>query len=163
MLSSPDTDPSLRRDAAAKPHGEPESLETATRKLRSEWSHTLTALKRSWYAERQALGLKLFDVGFRVALAVLGGFTAIALCIAGALLVVIGARRGLVVWTRDAWWVDLVLGAAILGLLGLAAHLARRAVHRSTLARAQAHLGLAPAPDPDVPAHLVPPATQTTR
>ncbi len=163
MVSSPETDPTLRRDAGPAPAAAPETLEAATGKLRSEWNQAFTALKRSLYVERRALGLKLFDVTFRVALVVCGILTAIALSIAGALLLVIGARRGLAVWTHDAWWADVVLGAVILGLLGLAAHLARRAVHRATLARTQEHLGLAPTPDPDVPAHLVPPATRPVR
>jgi len=162
VVSSPnDTDPTLRRDASGPPHAKPETLETATRKLKSEWHEAFTALKRALYLEKQAFGLKLFDVAFRVAVVVCGGFTVIALSIAGALLLVIGARRGLAVWTNDAWWADLVLGAMILGILGLAAHLSRRAVHRGTLARAQAHLGLAPEPDPDVPAHLVPPTKRS--
>jgi hypothetical protein len=160
MVVSPHTDPHLHGDGASGADAEAQSLEAAARRLRTEWQHTLTAVKRAYYVERQVLGLKVFDVGFRVALGVLGGFTAIALAVAGALLVVFGARRGLVVWTRDAWWVDLIVGAVILALLGLGAFLARRAVHRGTLARTRAHLGLAATTDPDVPAHLVPPATR---
>ena len=163
MVASPETDPDLHGDAHSAPSAQAESLETATRKLRSEWEQMLTALKRAFYVERQAMSLKLFDIGFKIALGILGGFTAIALCIAAALLVVLGARRGLVLLSHDAWWVDLVLGAAILGIFGLVAHLARRSVHKGTLARTKAQLGLAPAVEPDVPAHLLPPATRTTR
>jgi H+/Cl- antiporter ClcA len=160
MVASPDTDPTLRRDAPSAPAGG-ESLEVATRKLRAEWQHMLTAAKRAFYVERQAFGLKVFDIGFQVVVGILGGFVAIALCVAAAVLVVLGARRGLVVWTHDAWWVDLVLGTVILGVIGLAAHLARRAVHKSTLKRTQAQLGLTPPQDPAVPAHLVPPPTHS--
>lgn len=161
MFTSPETDPNLRRNAHAAPGAGPDPLEAATGKLRSEWEQAFSALKRSFYVERQALGLKLFDFAFRLALIVCAGFTLIALSVAGALLVVIGARSGLAAWTGGAWWADLVLGAAILGLLAWGAHLARRAVHRRTLARTRSHLGLAEKPEPSTPAHLVPPTARS--
>lgn len=160
MLSSPETDPNSSRTAGPAPAAGPDPLATARAHLVAEWNLAYTALKRFLYLERQVLGIKLFDVAFGAALVLLGGFTVIAVSIAGALLVVIGARRGLEIWTHGAWWADVVLGGVILGLVALGAHLARRSIHRGTLARARLHLGIAPPRDPDVPAHLVPPPTR---
>ncbi len=106
----------------------------ATGRLRTEVDATWTALKRSFYVERQSLGLSMFEGAFRLMTFIGLGATGIALTILAAFLVVGSARRGLAMLTKDAWWSDIVV-AAFLGLsVVLIAHAVRRYVHRSVLA-----------------------------
>lgn len=117
--------------AAADPFRE------ATGRLRTEFDTTMTALKRSLYIERKALGLAIFENGFRLMTFVGLGATAIALTIFAGFLFVGSVRQGLVLWTNGAWWSDLVLAVVLGGSIALIAHSLRRYVHRSVLASAR--------------------------
>jgi hypothetical protein len=101
--------------------------------LITEFKQAFTAWKRALYVERRAIGLSLFDAGLRAA--VLAGVTIswLAVAVTATLLFVGGARRGLQLWTGGAWWSDVVLAIALVGMLAGAAHAVRRFVHRSTL------------------------------
>jgi len=106
----------------------------ATGRLRTEAVATWTALKRSFYVERQSLGLSMFEGAFRLMTFIGLGATGIALTILAAFLVVGSARRGLTLWTQDAWWSDIVVAVFLGASVVLIAHAVRRYVHRSVLA-----------------------------
>lgn len=124
----------------------PDPFREATDRLRAEFGVTYTAIRRFLYIERQALGLSLFEGAFRVGTFVCLGLTGFALAITAALLLVTSTRRGLALWTNGAWWSDLVLALALgIGIVTVA-HMVRRYVHRSVLARTRRELDARPIP-----------------
>jgi multisubunit Na+/H+ antiporter MnhG subunit len=102
--------------------------------LSAEIKAALVALRRSLYIERQALGLSLFDTGYRLAAFAAAALCGMAVALIATLLSVASARRGLQLLTDGAWWSDLALAILLLVLLAGAAHALRRFIHRSTLA-----------------------------
>jgi hypothetical protein len=126
--------PTRARTPGASARTASDEFTVARGHLSDEIKAAFVALKRSLYIERQALGLSLFDTGYRLA-----GFAAAAICgiavaLVATLLSVASARRGLQVLTDGAWWSDLVLAVLLMVLLAGAAHALRRFIHRSTLA-----------------------------
>lgn len=129
-------DRSASLPGAEKPIGadQADPFREATGRLRAEFDGAFTALRRSLFVERKALGLSIFESAFQF-LTLLGlAATGIALTITAALLFVGSARRGLALLTEGAWWSDLVLAFALGATVVLVAHSVRRYVHRSVLA-----------------------------
>lgn len=119
-----------------------EPFREAAERLRQEFDATLNSFQRSVYAERQALGLRIFDGAFRWGTYVWIGAVTLALAITSVYLIVASTRRGLALWTSDAWWSDLVLAVALVLAVVVAAHTLRRYVHRSALERTRRALNV---------------------
>jgi hypothetical protein len=135
---------SLRSPPAGPPP--PDEFRVAADRLRAELDLTIQALKRSFHVQREVIALSVFDTAFRAGTIAIAAAAAFALAVASALLFVNGARRGMTLWTRDAWWSDLVVAAAIGAVVALVAHTVRRRVHRAVLARTLARLESPPSP-----------------
>jgi len=116
----------------------------ATGRLRAEFDTTMTALRRSFSVQRKALGLSIFEGGYRLMTFIGLGLTAITLIIYAAFLFVGSARQGLTLWTNGAWWSDLVVALVLGGSIVLIAHSVRRKVHRAALASARRGLESSP-------------------
>lgn len=122
------------RPPGAPTHSEGDAFGVARGHLVAEIDQAFTALKRSLYIERRALGLSLFDTAYRAAAFAAAAISGLAIALVATLLSVASARRGLQLWTNGAWWSDLALGILLVLLLAVSAHALRRFVHRSTLA-----------------------------
>jgi hypothetical protein len=112
-----------------------EELRLAHERLTAEFDGVFSRLKRSLYIEKRALGLTIFDTGYRVAGLAAVALSGLAIALLATLLVVASARRCIHLWTGDAWWSDMALAAVLLILLMSIAHALRRWIHRSTLAK----------------------------
>ncbi|MDZ4773753.1 MAG: hypothetical protein SGI72_11540 [Planctomycetota bacterium] len=121
-------------------HPASEELRLAREALSAEIDGVFNGLKRSLYIEKRVLGLSIFDTGYRVAGFAAAAISGLAVALIATFLVVTSARRGMQMWTNDAWWSDLVLAVALLALLIGIAHAVRRWVHRSTLAETRREL-----------------------
>lgn len=104
--------------AGSRPSGPPPE-ENATPQSRSPRfmdvvDEITSALGRSFYLERRALGLVITDFGHQVLLSIVLWAIVGSLLVASALLIVAGLRSGLALLTADAWWSDLVIGAGMM-------------------------------------------------
>jgi hypothetical protein len=130
----------LPRSTHAPQDGAKDSFREAADRLREEFDATIGALKRSAYIEKQSFGLTVFDVALRGGLLAAAGAAVLALAVSAAWLLVSSTRRGLALWTNDAWWGDLVLAVAIVAVLGGSAYFVRRSVHKSVLSKTRRKL-----------------------
>jgi hypothetical protein len=129
------------RSAAATKNGKAsEELAAASQRLRTEFTDTFALLRRALYIEGQALKLSLVDTGIRAVVGIALAITSIVAIVAALLLGISALRRGLAILAQGAWWSDLVLALAIVGLLAAAVVLARRGMHKAVLARTKRHL-----------------------
>jgi len=128
---------------APRPAGHDPSRD-ATGRLRQEIDATYTALRRSWYAERQAIGLSIFEGAFRLGTFVFLGALGLAVALSAAALLVVGSRRGLALWTGGAWWSDIMLAFGLALAVAAIAQLVRRGVRRSVSSSTRRQLAQAP-------------------
>lgn len=146
-MKAHETHESKSRSAAAAKNGKAsDDLAAASQHLRTEFTDTFAALRRALYVEKQALTLSLFDAGMRAGVGVALAIASIVAMVAALLLGISALRRGLAILAQGAWWSDLVLALAIVGLVAAALALARRAVHKAVLARTQRRLAQDAAP-----------------
>lgn len=136
-----DASPSNNAPTNAAP---PNELAEATANLRSEVDRAFTALRRSFYVERQALGLSLFDAAVRASIFAGLGLIGLALSITATILGVVAARQGLNLLFDGAWWSDLVLAALLMGIVAAAVAIVSRSVHKGVLARTKRALAEGP-------------------
>lgn len=127
-------------ESRPKERPQSEDIGDAWKAMRAEFSLGFKALRRSLYVERQALRLALFDSAFHVASVAAGAFVGIGLAVTGAVLLVLGVRRGFETLSGGAWWGDVLLGVVLFALVGASAYGYRRWMHRSTLTRTRRKL-----------------------
>ncbi len=127
-------------ESRPKERPETEDMGVAWKAMRTEFSLGFKALRRSFYVERQALHLALFDSAFYVAAAVAGVLIATGLAVTAAVLLVLGVRRGVEQLTGGAWWGDVLLSVALFAIIGSSAYGYRRWMHRSTLTKTRRKL-----------------------
>lgn len=140
-------DPVTTNSQESRPKERPETEEVgaAWKAMSAEFSLGFKALRRSFYVERQALRLALFDSAFHIASVAAGALVGIGLAITGAVLLVLGIRRGFEQLSGGAWWGDVLLAVVLFTVVGTSAYAYRRWMHRSTLLRTQRKLaGLDP-------------------
>jgi hypothetical protein len=113
---------------------EADSSEALVRELRSDLGRIRDSIQRTLGVEWQRLRLRAVDACFRAAfLACLFSF-AVGASLAGALLLALGLREALTLWSGAPWLGNMGAGAALLGF-AMGALLASRARYRSDCVR----------------------------
>jgi hypothetical protein len=128
---------------------ESDDFRVAAEQLRAELGQTMTAVKRTLYVERQALGLSIFDSAFHVASVAMGTAVGLALAVAAAILLVTGARGGMQALSGDAWWGDLVVAVTALLVVVGGALVYKRWMHRTVLSKTRRMLAKSAGPCAD--------------
>lgn len=103
--------------------------------LRDEIDRSVVAFRRTVVLQKAKLEVAVVDGLFAAALGAVGGLVGAVLVALGTALVVLGLRGGLRAATDGAWWVDVVLGAVLLGVIAGGLVWTRRRAAARTLGR----------------------------
>lgn len=112
----------------------PEELSALIGELRQEFDRSLLAFRRTIVLQTARAKVAVLGGLFGAALGVVGGLVGLVIVALGTVLVVLGIRGGLRAATDGAWWVDVLLGAVLLGSIAGGIVWMRSRVQRKALA-----------------------------